>query len=153
MIAREDRKIQYLFSYSYCLERSIRSSHPPCLLHELIQICYVRGREGIASVPLLTFKFCSPFPLTPCSSTGGLCLLQEESTWCFLFSSVISMLAAGLSSLLVVYCFPGHGDSGRYWPSVELKMDIGSWVRFIDWGTGGKLYCWGLSPWTVKNPE
>lgn len=51
------------------------------------------------------------------------------------------MPVAGLGSLLVVYCCPSHCDSGRYWSSVELRMDISSWMHFIDRGTGGKLYC------------
>ena len=51
------------------------------------------------------------------------------------------MPVAGPSSLLVVYCCPRRCDFGKYWASVELKMDISSWVHFIDLGTGGKLYC------------
>lgn len=31
--------------------------------------------------------------------------------------------------------FPTHFDSGRYWASAELKMDISSWVHFIDLDT------------------
>lgn len=45
------------------------------------------------------------------------------------------MPAAGLSSLLVAHYFPIHSDSGRYWASVELKMDISPWVRFSDLDT------------------
>lgn len=42
---------------------------------------------------------------------------------------------------LVVDCFPSCCDSRRYQASAELKMDISSWVHFIDLGTGGKLHC------------
>lgn len=45
------------------------------------------------------------------------------------------MPATGLSSLLVAHYFPSHSDSGGYRASVELKMDISSWVHFINLDT------------------
>lgn len=59
----------------------------------------------------------------------------------FLLSAENRMPAAGLSSLRVVDYFPSPWDSRRPRASVELKMDISSWVHFIDLGTGGKLDC------------
>lgn len=68
---------------------------------------------------------------------------RNHAVWAggFLFSTGNQMPAASLGSLPVVYYFPSHCDSRRYLVSAELKMDSSSWVRFIDLGTGGKLYC------------
>lgn len=113
--------------------------------------CGRKRSQGIHSFAHLKFPQSVPLTLQFLSlglSSAG----RNHAMWAggFLFSTENQMPVAGLSSLLDVYYFPSHCDSRRYWASVELKMDISSWVHFIDLGTGGKLYCWGLSPWTVK---